>query len=283
MSPRLSPDERRLAVQTLEDDGRSQVWVYDLSGTTQIRQLTAAGNNSRPIWTPDGKRVTFDSDRDGAPGIYWQAADGSGAAERLTLAGPGASHRSRSWSPNGPTLSFTIDTNGDTGIWTLVPGRGAQLFYDVLVSKQDESEFSPDGRWLAYTSDESGRQEIHVQPFPPTGTRHQLTQDGGTFALSVADGREIFYRRTFQQVTRSRGMQLFAVPISTDGRFEFGIEKTLPLDRFLAFRGYRDYDITSDGARFLMVVLPEGRHARSQRINIIQNWFEDLKGQVPVR
>jgi serine/threonine-protein kinase len=285
VNPRLSPDARQLAVQTLEDDGRSEIWVYNLSGQTQIRQLTAAGNSSRPLWAPDGTRVTFDSDRDKGRSIYWQSADGSGVPERLTIAEEGTSHHARSWSAHGPTLSFTVEADGNTGIWTVVPGRGnkPEPFYDIPASKQDESAFSPDGKWLAYTSDESGRQEIHVQPFPATGRKHQLTQEGGTFALWSPDGREIFYRRTFQQVTRSQGMRLFAVPIQTDGRFEFGNERTLPLDRFLAFRGYQDYDITPDGQRFLMVVLPEGGEARSPRIHIVQNWFEDLQERVPLR
>ncbi len=134
----MSPDGTKLAVQTLEDDGQSVVWVYDLSGDTAIRRVTQEGNNSRPIWTPDGERLTFASDRDGTTSIYWQSADGSGVAERLTTAEEGTSHLPESWSPDGNVLSFAVQRGGDYGIWTLSLDGGAipEVFYDLPESRE---------------------------------------------------------------------------------------------------------------------------------------------------
>ncbi len=124
VSPRLSPDGSQLAVQTTDGDNRSDIWVYEMSGNTQIRQLTQGGTNIRPIWTPGGDRVTFASVRDGAQGIFWQPADGSGGAERLTTADDGVEQWPGSWSPDGRTLAFAAGRPGtsvDRDLWILSP------------------------------------------------------------------------------------------------------------------------------------------------------------------
>ena len=128
LSPRLSPDGTRLVVQTEENDG-SQLWVYDLSGSTAIRQLTLEGNNVHPVWTPDGQRVTFASDRAGTMSTYWQRADGSGIAERLTTAEEGVEYRPESWSPDGTTLSLAMVRGAAIDVWTVSPdSTEAELF-----------------------------------------------------------------------------------------------------------------------------------------------------------
>ncbi len=128
VAPRLSPDGSQLAVQTIEGgivSHRGDIWVYEMSGNTQIRQLTQGGANIRPIWTqPDGDRVTFASVRDGAQGIFWQPADGSGGAERLTTADDGVEQWPGSWSPDGRTLAFAAGRPGtsvDRDLWILSP------------------------------------------------------------------------------------------------------------------------------------------------------------------
>ena len=108
LSPRLSPDGEKLVVQTAEDDG-GVLWVYDLAGDAQIQQLTFEGDNQRPIWTPDGQRITFSSDREGTMSLYSMPADGSGVAERLTTADEGTFHWPGSWAPDGQTLLFNVD------------------------------------------------------------------------------------------------------------------------------------------------------------------------------
>ena len=160
LSPRLSPDGNRLAVQTSIADGTSDIWVLDsLRGDTSIRQLTTEGaTNIRPVWI-DGGRLAFGSDRDGEFGIYVQAADGSDAAERLTTAEDGSTHEPESWSPLHRTLSFSENHgDGSSALLTLSLASGAapEPFFDVACSIQEFSTFSPDGNWIAYSSTESG-------------------------------------------------------------------------------------------------------------------------------
>jgi serine/threonine-protein kinase len=278
VNPRLSPDGARLLVQTLDRDGRGDVWVYELSGKSHIRQITLGGNSWHPIWAPDSRRVTFVSDRDGRPKLYWQRIDGQ-AAEPLALVEEGWPD---SWSPHGPTLAYrTAQRRNDVGIWTLVPGAAPKPFHDLAGSDQSEGAFSPDGKWLAYTSNETGAEEIFLQPFPATGAKFRVTQRGGSFPIWSPDARELFYRRSFySDLNRSHGARLFGVDITTEGSVEFGAERALPLEGFLVFFSYRDFDVTRDDGRFLMV-FPEKPPA-PPRIAVVQNWFEELKARVPV-
>ena len=284
MSPRLSPDGSRLAVQASSDE-RSDIWVYELAGDTQIRRLTFEGNNIRPIWTPDGEHVTFASDRDGPLSIYWQAADGSGVVERLTTPEEDTFHWSDSWSSDGRTLSLTVfdsqgSANASGAIWTLSLDEGGEttFFFDLPESGERLSQFSPDGRWLAYSSGPGGNIEVFVQPFPATGARYQVTKDGGAHPGWSRDGTEIFYRGTSNRTVR-------VVDVATDSGFSFGTERALPIAGHLTFNDSRDYDITPDGQRFLMI-FPQGEtdstEPSTQRINVVLNWFEELKERVPV-
>ena len=251
LSPRVSPDGNRVAVQTTDSRGRSAIWVYDLSGTTAIRRLPGQGNNSRPVWTPKDDRLTFASDREGPTSIYWQPADGSGVAERLTTAEAGTEHYPESWHPDGRTLSFAVATGADRGIWTLSLDnpKNPELFYDAS-GNQHASIFSPDGKWIAYHSVESGTQQVYVRPFPKVpGVFHAPTQDGGASPLWSPNG-ELFYRREF---VAERGRALRAIDITTEPRFTFGNERALNVEGFLFFQFYRDYDIHPTDGRFLMV------------------------------
>ena len=115
-----------------------------------------------------------------------------------------------------------------------------------------------------------------MQPYPPTGAKVRVTQAGGTFPIWSPDGRELIYRRSFDaEPYRSEGARLYSVPVTTVGSFGFGAERALPIDGFLVFNTFRDYDITRDGKR-LLLVYPAERRARSPQIHIVQNWFEEL-------
>ena len=279
LSPRLSPDGQKLAVQTLEDEG-DDIWIYDLSDDKAIQQLTFEGDNQRPVWTPDSKRVTFASDRDGTMSIYWQPADGSGMAERLTTAEAGTNHWPASWSPDSLILSFMTEREGDWDIWTLSPDGEAESLYDIPETLQMGPEFSPDGKWLAYSSGAIGAQDIYVEPFPPTGARRRISQETGFWPLWSPDGSELFYRRTITSGDRT----LKAVDVATEPNFAFRNEKTLPLEGFILGSRYRDYDITADGRQFLMVfpaTQAESSEPPRPQINIVLNWFEELKARVP--
>ena len=284
-SPRLSPDETRVAVQVTDDD-RSSIWVYELNGNAQGRELTPDGNNTRPVWTANGRRVTFASDRDGTWGIYWQPADGSAPAVRLTTAAEGNQHWPESWSTDGRTLSYVVVDGEARGIWTLAVEDGQvrqnSEFYDAEGFHENGSLFSPDGEWLAYYSNESNSDnQIWVQPVPRSGIRHRITIGGGVFPLWSPGGSELFYRRP--GTAAIDGTRLIAVDIEDPDTYVLGPERALPISGFSVFSTYRDYDIAGDGERFLMVfsedrVDSDGPPLR--QVNLVFNWFEELAERV---
>jgi serine/threonine-protein kinase len=279
--PRISPDGKRLAYET--DDGKEAIiWVYDLSGRSAPQRLTFGGSNRDPIWTPDGVRVAFQSDREGDLGIFWQRADG-GTAERLTKPDPGMAHIPNSWSPDGERLSLTVrNSSDDADVWMFsLEDKKAAPFAVVRSSFQGRSAFSPDGRWVAYTSSEAGVAEIYVQPFPATGARYQISKDGGLDSIWSREGKELFYFALPQ-------LQLTAVSVSTEHGFTFGNPAPLPKVVLEQESGgvERNYDITPDGQRFIGVIDPaQGQvgTAAAPQINVVLNWLEELKQRVPVK
>jgi len=290
-SPRVSPDGTRVAVQTTSStpyqSAIGTVWIYDLSGDTAMRPLAQRGANQHPIWTPDGERITFGSDRDGTWGVYWQPADGSGVAERLTTAEPGARQWPESWSPDGRTLTYQILTGDDLDIWTLsldAPDRPAPLIDGS--ARQHGSVLSPDGRWVAYGSTENlPAEQIFVQPFPPTGVEYQVTQDTGAFPVWARDGSALFYRRSVSNAGGEQAAALFQVDVVRDGgRFSWRNERRLDISGFQAFGGLRDYDVLPDGQ--LLMVFPLGPAGSDElpppRLDVVLNWFQELRARVPV-
>ena len=209
----------------------------------------------------------------GVPGnLFWQPADGSGKAERLTT----SEYRqiAGSWSPDGQVLAFHEVGNPTTGndLWVLrLSDRKAQPF---LRTRFNESapQFSPDGHWLAYSSNESGRFEIYVQPYPGPGGKWQVSTDGGMEPVWNRNGRELFYRN---------GDKMIAVDVVTQTVFSAGKPRMLFEGPYLPSAGNSpNYDVSPDGQRFLMVKAPE-REQISSQINVVQNWFEELKQKVP--
>jgi len=268
--PRLSPDGRRVAVAIQEQ--KAQLWLYDLSRETLTR-LTFEGNFSNyPAWTPEGKRIAFQSNKEGPGNIFWQLADGSGGLERLTTSE--YTHYPMSSSPDGQLLAFT-ELNPATGydIWTLrLSDRKAQPFLRTPFN-ETTPRFSPDGRWVAYVSDESGRNEIYVQPYPGPGGKWQISTEGGKEPVWNRNGRELFYRS---------GGKMMTVDIATQPSFAAGKPRVL-------FEGQYEptvltaanYDVSPDGQRFLMLKSGEAGEAAPTQINVVLNWFEELKRRVP--
>jgi Tol biopolymer transport system component len=277
--PRISPDGRRVAALVSEQE--SQIWLYDLSRETLTR-LTFEGNaNNAPVWTPDGKRIAFQSNKDGPLNIFWQLADGSGGLERLTT----SEHLQApmSWSPDGQLLAFLeINPTAQREIWVLRlgdhsggsgPVRTAQPF---LRTQFDEAEprFSPDGRWLAYSSNESGRFEIYVQPYPGPGGKWQISTEGGIDPVWNPNGRELFY---------SSGDKMMAVDIAAQPGFAAGKPRMLFEGKYeRAPVPVANYDVSPDGQRFLMLKPSEQEQAAPTQINVVLNWFEELKQKVPL-
>jgi eukaryotic-like serine/threonine-protein kinase len=269
-TPRLSPDGRRVAMIIQEQE--AQIWLYDLSRDTLTRSTFEGINNVVPAWTPDGKRIAFASTKEGAQNLFWQLADGAGGLERLTTSE--YTQVPMSWSPNGQFLAF-LEVNPTTGydIWVL--GMGDHKAQPFLRTPFNESvpRFSPDGRWLAYISNESGRYEIYVQPYPGPGGKWQISTEGGTEPTWNPNGRELFYRS---------GGKMMAVDISTQSGFSAGKPRMLFEGQYLPTPFTNpNYDVSSDGQRFLMLKPVEQAQAGPTQINVVLNWFEELKQKVP--
>jgi eukaryotic-like serine/threonine-protein kinase len=271
MLPRLSPDGRRVAVAITEQE--THIWLYDFAREAWTR-LTFEGNvNSVPVWTPDGKRIAFNSSKEGSLNIFWQLSDGSGGLERLTTSQ--YLHAPESWSPDGQLLAFfEVNPASQRDIWVLrISDRKAQPF---LRTQFDEAvpQFSPDGRWLAYISNESGPNEVYVQSYPGPGGKWQISTEGGAEPVWNPNGRELFYRN---------GEKLMAVDIATQAGFAAGKPRMLFQGRYvLAPFPASNYDVSRDGQRFLMLKPSEQEQAAPTKINVVLNWFEELKRRVPV-
>jgi serine/threonine-protein kinase len=268
--PRLSPDGRRVAVGITEKE--TQIWLYDLSRDTLTR-LTLEGNlNNRPVWTPDGKRIAFVSTEGGPQNLYWQLANGSGALERLTISQ--FTQTPNSWSPDGQLLAFNeINPTKGPDIWVLRLSDGKAQPFHRTPFNEGAPRFSLDGRWLAYVSDESGRNEIYVQPYPGPGEKWQISTQGGTEPVWNPNGRELFYRS---------GDKLMAVEIAAQTGFAAGKPQVLFEGRYqLSSLTASNYDVSSDGQRFLMLKPSEQELAGPTQINVVLNWFEELKQKVP--
>ena len=212
--------------------------------------------------------------------LYWQPADGSTAAERLTTAEEGTLHWSGSWSPDGQVLSFMVQSGADWDIWTLPVADGeyrTEPLYDVEGRVHMSPEFSPDGRWLAYASGPvSSDQDIYVEPFPPTGRRERISREGGYWVVWSREGDQLFCRSgadDARSISTATGDRLRSVDIETEPDFSFSNEPILPVEGFNVVSFYRDYDITPDGERFVMV-FPVQYTAANTSINIVLNWFE---------
>ena len=289
-NPRISSDGSRLVVE-IDEEGNSDLWIYDLSGETQIRRLTQGGVNSFPIWTPDGERITYESNQDGGMSVFWRLADGSGVPERLTPPVEDGNQSPMSWSPDGRNLSIRRNPGSDAAIWilSLDGGTEPEVFYDIPDGSDERgAAFSPSGEWMAFHSDGAGEQggQIYVLPFPATGAEpRQITQQGGVYALWSPDGNELFYRRPFINV--SNEARILGVDVIRDAAFAIGPEHELPIRDFVVpgGAGGRNYDVTPDGQRFVMV-FPAGQAETAEpsgpQINIVLNWFEELKERVPL-
>jgi Tol biopolymer transport system component len=268
--PRLSPNGKQVAVSITEQE--SQVWLYDLSRETLSRFTFEGTLNLNPVWTPDGKRIAFQSNEGGPPNIYWQNADGSGGLERLTNSE--FVHFPLSMSPDGQLLAYG-EINPTTGydLWVQqLKDRHPQPFLRTPFT-ESVPQFSPDAHWMAYISNESGRYEVYVQPYPGPGGKWQISTNGGTEPVWNPNGRELFYRD---------GGKMMSVGISTQTGFATGKPRML-------FEGpYQptpattpNYDVSRDGQRFLMLKSSEMGEVAPTQINIVFNWSEELKRRVP--
>jgi serine/threonine protein kinase len=264
--PRVSPDGQRVAAGIEEADG--QIWVYDLSRDTLTRLTFEGTNNIDPLWTPDGKRIVFKGNKNR---LFWQPADGSGPPEELTKSELAPNNVPGSFSPDGQVLAF-MGNNPRSDLYTLPLSDGKPQPFLRTSSNQTAPRFSPDGHFIAYASNESGRYEIYVRPYPGPGGKWQISTDGGGEPVWNPKGRELFYRN---------GDKMMAVNVTTQGTFSAGKPTVLFEGRYVPTpRSFQDYDVSPDGQRFLMLKPVEQAQSPDQ-INVVLNWFEELKQKVP--
>ncbi len=266
--PRLSPDGQKLAV-SINDGGTFSIWLYDLRRETFSR-LTSEKSSAFPIWSPDGKFIAFSSDALGPMSIFRKPADG-GAAEPLTRAE--YPQIPTAWSPDGAALLVTEIHPTAAGDIFLLPLKGEHQPDFLVRTPNDEYNgvFSPDGGWLGFTSSESGGDEVYVRPYRGTAGKTQVSSGGADEPLWAPNGRELFYRN---------GNALMVVDVVVGTTFRAGKPRILFQGNFdHGPDGMNNYDITPDGQRFVMI--KSEQESAPTQINVVLNWFEELKRRVP--
>jgi Tol biopolymer transport system component len=247
-APRLSPDGKRVAFETRDRSGAdgARLWIADLSNLAGRQPLPnpVGPIDWAPMWTLDSERLVFIVSNERGDAVYWRRADGTGTPEHLLDA-----RSAEGWMPGGRQMRFlTLKEEGgnrdydialfDTSSRTVTPLVG------LAGSAQHSSAVSPDGRWLAYASNETGRYELWLEPLPRTGARYQITRDGGGHPLWLPDGRSLYF---------DRGQQLFTLAVNLAAPASSGDPVPLPIKGFAQGEYRRQFDLMPNGTQFLML------------------------------
>ncbi|MHC4567886.1 MAG: TolB family protein [Planctomycetota bacterium] len=265
---RISSDDTRI-VFDIKDGASRDIWIYDVDHPT-LNPLTSDGSSSFPIWGPADEYVLFASYQTGRLRMFKQSL--AGGEPELVAALPEAAGIPMSCSADGTELLLTWSDPSrplwDEDMWVTPLGKhdGEPWHFVQRNHNQRHGTWSPDGKWAAYASDESGRWEVYVEPYPGSGAKAMISTAGGQQPLWSRDGDELFYRS---------GDKMMAATIETEAGFKVTNVKELFERRFLSHINYRSYDITSDGT-FLMIQEPQKPEALG--IKVVLNWFEELKG-----
>jgi len=274
LNVRISPNGKQAAF-TIQDGDNQDVWIYDLMRHT-LNPLTSDGFSELPFWVLDGKFLLFGSYQIGRPQLFRQSVTGSGSAELLaTLEQPAGAMTS--CSPDGKEFLFArADPKHprlDQDIWVVQLKQNqeySQRSYIQREINQREAVWSPNGQWVAYSSDESGRWEIYVEPYPGPGPKVPVSTEGGQQPMWSRDEKELFYRN---------GNKMMAVAVETESQFRVTGPIELFEGRYLSTASLQNYDVAPDG-RFLMIREP--RESAPLGVNVVLNWFDELKRLVPM-
>jgi dipeptidyl aminopeptidase/acylaminoacyl peptidase len=262
-NPALSPAGDRLAFNLTDPrSSKNDIWVRDLARGVNSRFTFGVGNNFRPLWSPDGASIVFSSDREGTPDLYEKATRGQGE-EKLVLKS-GEFKYASGWTRDGRYIGYSSQNpKSNLDVWAL-PTFGDRKPIPLVVGAFVEAQpvFSPDGRFVAYVSAESGGQEIYVQTFPDGGGKWQVSTGGGGDPSWKGDGKELYYRTPDQK--------LMAVEIRSAGEFQAGIPQALFPIRIQPGNARNKYLPSADGQRFLFVA-PLGRESLSPT-TVVLNW-----------
>jgi eukaryotic-like serine/threonine-protein kinase len=277
----FAPDGKRIAMD-IGANGLSDVWIYDWARDTPTRLTFDAVSAAEPVWTPDGKRITFGSRRGdrSTPNLYWQRADGTGEIQRLTESK--SLQIATSWHPSGKFLAFT-ERNPQTADDVMIlpmegddrqgwkPGKPTVFLNSPFI--EANAVFSPDGRWVAYQSNESGANEVYVRPFPGPGGKWQISTDGGTFPTWSQSRHELFYSRT--------GRLLVAAYDVEHDSFRAQKPRVWSPVAFRPRPRGRPYDLHPDGERFALAPNIETQVAAKDKVTFVLNFFDELKRIAP--
>jgi len=269
-STAISPDGARAIVQV--QDEVAGLWMLDLARNTMTPMDNRSGSSQAPVWTIDGTRVVYRATRRGLRNLYWRPADGAGAEEALTTK-PDVVQTPTSVSPDGRSLVFSetsASEKGGHGLWVMsfLGDREPRRLSPLTSDDEKNGQFSPDGKWIAYEATIASRTEVYVSPFPGPGPNYRVSTEGGVEPLWSHDGRELF----FQAGDRLMGARVGPGPgfssgpphIVHEGRF-----RTSPNNATAS-------SLSSDGRRFLRVQQVEPERPIT-RIEVVQNWFKELK------
>jgi eukaryotic-like serine/threonine-protein kinase len=273
-APALSPDEKKVAVSRVDTQigTAADIWLIDLERGTQIRLTTDPASDTHPSWSANADRIVFVSTRDGATSIYQKSLNGASPEEPL-FSSPELKYNPQ-WSPDGQSIIYSQlnpKTNLDLNLLSLSGEKKSTSFIQSH-SIEGQPRFSPNGKWIAYISNETSQFEVYVESFPATGAKVAISIGGGSQPQWRGDGRELYYY--------APDRKMMAVEVNGDGpTFKVGEARPLFEIRVVAidqsFPGNGYYTVTHDGKRFLVSSLPEA--PERQQINVIVNWMADFK------
>jgi Tol biopolymer transport system component len=268
-APRVSPDGKQLAFEmedaSAADNGSAErIWIAPLDQLRKRRALpqVGRGRNWAPIWTVDGRRLIFVVSGEDGDSLYARNADGSGDAERLIEGRSG-----ESVSPDGREMSFiTLHGDRDYGISMFdLESHAATVIADARGTEQHSSDISPDGRWIAYSSNETGVHQIWVEPLPPTGKRYRVTRDGGSHPVWANDGRTLYYDWsamlyrvgfTLEPAQAAGSGTAVSAEPPVEPEPTIGAPAMLPISGFQQGYRRRQFDLMPDGEHFLLLYPP---------------------------